>query len=179
MSKWRKRVLAILGSVLSGTVSCGAYYFLHDHTTYAPGFSKAKFALVRPGLSEERVVMLLGPPLAEDIGPFGEAWYYKPQSPFALPNDRTRGLIVTFRSDGVVADTMGAPRAVANARLQSGATATDVLRRVGLPERIDPPIHKTAWYSKQRGNVGRYSVFAVLYDARGSVIGTEAKWDFD
>lgn len=179
MSKHLKRVLAIFSIFLAGTVSFGAYHFLRDHTTYAPGFAKAKFALVRPGLSEQRVVMFLGPPLAEDVGPFGEVWYYKPQSPFTLANDRTRGLIITFRIDGAVADTIGAPNVMADAKLQAGATAIDVLRVIGLPERIDPPAYKKAWYSKQRENMGRYSIFAVLYDAQGSVIGTEAKWDFD
>lgn len=179
MAKWRMHTAVILGVVLAGTVSYGAYYFLQDHSAYAPGFSKAKFALVRPGLSEERVVMLLGPPLGEDVGPFGEVWHYKPQSPFALLSDRTRGLIVTFQPDGTVASTMGAPQAMADAKLHAGATATEVLKVVGLPERIDPSVHKTAWYSKQRGDMGRYSVFAVLYDARGIVVATEARWDFD
>jgi len=176
----RRRLYSILA--MAGLVAAfcfSIFYVLRDHTAYAPRFSKAKFALVCPGLSEARVVTLLGPPLSEDVGPSGEAWYYKPQLPIALRSGRTRGLIVTFRRDGTVADTMGAPRAVAKARLHAGASAADVLSAVGLPERIDPPIYKTAWYSKQQGNRGRYSVFAVLYDTRGIVVGTEAKWDFD
>jgi outer membrane protein assembly factor BamE (lipoprotein component of BamABCDE complex) len=136
--------------------------------------------LISAGLSEARVKFFIGSPLGEEIGPFGEVWNYEPRLvlwPFS--RQKTRGLIVTFRSDGKVADAMGSPQAVAQIKLHSGALASEVLKTAGLPVRVEPPYYKKAWYSRQGGKSGRFSLFAVLYDYSGTVVGTQAEGDFD
>lgn len=175
-----KVVVVLFMSLLLIGVGIGIFYFvLSDHTIYAQDFSRTNFALICPGLSETRVNMLIGAPLQIDVGPFGEVWYYGSQWPLSLNGLKTRGLIITFRLDGTVADTMGKPQAVGNMRFHAGATATDVLKEAGVPTRIEPPFHKKAWYSRPRGDAVRYSLFAVIYDRNGTVLKTEERWDFD
>jgi outer membrane protein assembly factor BamE (lipoprotein component of BamABCDE complex) len=169
----------VFGVLLGGVVSWSAYHVFRDHTTYAPGFSRKSFALVRPGLPESRVLSLIGRPLAEERGPFGETWYYSLLPSLDRARHNSRGLIVTFRLDRTVAALMGNPASANRVGIPIGASAEDVLRTAGRPSRIEPPYWKKAWYSQQRGNAGRYSVFAVLYNANGAVVGTEARWDFD
>jgi hypothetical protein len=177
----RPRIILVLLASIAVT-GLGFVVFrsvLQDHTTYASGFSRAKFALVCAGLSEARAKMFLGPPLSEEIGPFGEVWYYSSQWPRSFSRDMARGLIVTFRLDGKVADTLGAPQAVARVELDPGESAADVLREAGLPIRVEPAYYKKAWYSRPRNDSGRYSLVAVLYDHSGNVVGTETGWEFD
>ena len=173
----RRRILLPL---LLVTVSGSFFYFcLKDHTTYAPGFSRARFKLISTGISEARVKLFIGSPLDQEIGPFGEVWHYEPQWMPWPYQQQTRGLIVTFGPDGKVADTMGSPQAVAQIKLHSGALASEVLKTAGLPIRVECPYYKKAWYSRQRGKWGRFSLFAVLYDYSGTVVATQAEWDFD
>jgi outer membrane protein assembly factor BamE (lipoprotein component of BamABCDE complex) len=168
-----------LSVLLGGVASGSAYHVLRDHTAYAPGFSRKSFALVQPGLPESRVLSLIGRPLAEEQGPFGETWHYSPLPSLDRSRHHSRGLIVTFRPDRTVAALLGNPASANRVGIPIGASAKDVLRVAGKPSRIEPPYGKKAWYSRQRGNTGRYSVFAVLYNADGAVVGTEARWDFD
>lgn len=168
-------VLTLVAALCLFVCSC-----LQDHTTYASGFSRARFKLISPGLSEARVRFFLGSPLGEEIGPFGEVWDYEPQwIPWPFSKEKTRGLIVTFRADGKMADAMGSPQAVAQIKLRPGALPSEVLGAAGLPVSIEPPYYKKAWYSRQHGKSGRFSRFAVFYDHSGTVVGTQAEWDFD
>jgi hypothetical protein len=174
MPKRTKFTLATLGLVALGI----SYFLLQDHTTYAPKFSRSKFFLIRPGLSEDRVIVFVGPPLGEEIGPFGEVWHYE-RSLLKFNKEGLSGLIVTFGMNGTVADLMGDPRAVAHAGIRPGMSATEVLAAAGAPASIEPSYARKAWYSKPEHNAGRYYNFAVLYDTSGRVIDTEAGWDWD
>jgi hypothetical protein len=180
MPKALLRPRILLGLLLVAASGPFFYSCLKDHTTYASGFSRARFQLISTGISEARVKLFIGSPLDEEIGPFGEVWYYEPQLlPRPFSRQKTRGLIVTFRPDGRVADTMGSPQSVAQIKLHSGALASEVLKTAGLPVRVECPYYKKAWYSRQRGKSGRFSLFAVLYDYSGTVVATQAEWDFD
>jgi outer membrane protein assembly factor BamE (lipoprotein component of BamABCDE complex) len=175
--------LALLVCLIVAVGGVGIGSILRDHTAYAPGFSRSAFALVRPGLSESRVQMLIGRPLREDIGPFAETWYYEPGWWPYLVHKRAavNGLVVTFGPDGRVADISGAPEDVRHfkRRLRPGVEAKVVLEEAGPPARIEPMCRKIAWYSKQKGNSGRYSIYSVCYDAHDIAVATDAHWDFD
>src|SRR4030042_5964476 len=106
-------VFVFLGVLVGGML---IFFIFRDHTTYSPGFSHERFALITPGLSEDVVNTLLGPPLGIDVGPFRATWYYS--SPWLML--RTNELIIIFEPDGKVADTMGDARAVANSEIRPG-----------------------------------------------------------
>jgi hypothetical protein len=150
---------------------------LRDHTQYAPGFSEVHFGLVVPGMSEESVVALLGPPFSEHTG-FPETWEYPIDGSIFRrfgAGELVQLRYIVFEASGRVGDVGDHLKE----RVSLGMTVGEVLDALGPPKVIHPAFKRRAWYSRQVGNFGRYSIRTVLYDENSRVVGKESRWDRD
>lgn len=67
----------------------------HAKTEYAPGFTEARFAKIRPGMTEVEVRQLVGAPLERrSWSPIGELWSYS-DSVTNVPNFHRRDVLIT------------------------------------------------------------------------------------
>jgi hypothetical protein len=56
-------------------------FLREDRTTFAPGFTEAKFDSIRTGMSESEVISVLGKPLEKDGHPDRRYWRYSTGPP--------------------------------------------------------------------------------------------------
>ena len=83
---WKSTLIAVVLFVLGVTVifrTAVLQLILPDQTVYASGFSGQLFAQVRPGMGEQQVLSILGPPLDVTVEPeshqtYRRAWNDRP-----------------------------------------------------------------------------------------------------
>jgi hypothetical protein len=91
----RKYRLMVLPLMIAFMIGCDKV-FMGESTTFAPGFSDAKFLKVSPGDSQYRILQLLGPALNVTTQQWSEIWIYTSNN---IPNPASSG-ISSDRSGG-------------------------------------------------------------------------------
>jgi len=128
---------------------------LWDDTDFSPGYSELSFRQIHPGLTENAVRSLLGPPLLE-------MWQYQAKGPYGC-------VAVSFAENRVV--SLVYSRDCESRNVRTAISKDDVVRRLGSSDAV-------SWsYSRSPGDT-HYRRRVVVF-SEGKVTQVKSDWYFD
>jgi outer membrane protein assembly factor BamE (lipoprotein component of BamABCDE complex) len=160
-----KRALVFAAFLLFLAFCVASGWFRRDTTVYAPGYSEAKYRLVKAGMSREAVIGLLGPPLSVDSAPGYILWMYA-ASDFRNPRRPANGPASPPAQTFFHADVAGKIDSVHGSYLNIKNDGffnhhlEEVKAKFGDPiEVYSAPDRELYWYSKMDGVKGHFVRF--------------------
>ncbi len=180
MTLRRMVTIVAMAVALFSMPSCArsVWEWLNDTTVYTTGYSEQRFQSIRPGMSEEEVIKLMGKPLEDKSDPGYVNWYYGPSTLNIAENGAVTGGEFTY----VRASANGKIDATAGGYLKAtwdelvGLDLTEMRRRFGEPVATRP--HRKWRYLAYSGTKvdGSYHIRRVWLDMAGQVTQIEAHW---
>lgn len=181
----RRILISFFATVLTVSVLAGiGWLVINQKTQYAPGYSKAKFKMVRVGMSSEEVIALLGTPYRTSTQRWSEIWRYFPPAKDQPPIDSVefRQRIVPYTYTYLSFSPSGTVASFGGEYLGGelvGLTKTQILARFNQPnESISNEYVLVFHYSGSR-NSSHYLFRNVYLDASNRVTQTEAGFYYD